>query len=40
TADDLAGVRSALSGPRVGPFLLDARISPAGYRHILTVSRG
>jgi acetolactate synthase-1/2/3 large subunit len=40
TADDLAGVRSALRGPRVGPFLLDARISPAGYRHILTVSRG
>jgi acetolactate synthase-1/2/3 large subunit len=40
TADDLAGVRSALGGSRGGPFLLDARISPAGYRHILTVSRG
>jgi acetolactate synthase I/II/III large subunit len=40
TADDLAGVRTALDRRRSGPFLLDARISPAGYRHILAVSRG
>jgi acetolactate synthase-1/2/3 large subunit len=40
TADDLSGVRAALGRVRSGPFLLDARINPAGYRHILAVSRG
>ncbi|MHA6795189.1 thiamine pyrophosphate-binding protein [Pseudonocardia bannensis] len=42
-ADDVAGVRAALSAPSAagpGPFLLDARIGPAGYRHIIDVSRG
>jgi len=40
TAEDLPGVRTALDSAGGGPFLLDARISPAGYRHILAVSRG
>jgi acetolactate synthase-1/2/3 large subunit len=40
TAEDLPGVRAALGRAGGGPFLLDARISPAGYRHVLAVSRG
>ncbi|WP_028929806.1 thiamine pyrophosphate-binding protein [Pseudonocardia asaccharolytica] len=39
-ADDLAGVRAALAGVDGGPFLLDARVDPSGYRHLLEVSRG
>ncbi|NMH96411.1 thiamine pyrophosphate-binding protein [Pseudonocardia acidicola] len=39
-ADDAGGVRAALARAGDGPFLLDARIDPAGYRHIIEVSRG
>ena len=40
TAHDVAGVREALAQAGPGPFLLDARIDPASYRHLLRVSRG
>ncbi|MCX6466772.1 MAG: thiamine pyrophosphate-dependent enzyme, partial [Pseudonocardiales bacterium] len=40
TADDVAGVRAALRSAGPGPFLLDARIDPASYRHLMAVSRG
>ena len=40
TADDLEGVRAALRGAGPGPFLLNARIDPASYRHLISVSRG
>ncbi len=40
TAHDVAGVRAALRTAGPGPFLLDARIDPAGYRHLMAVSRG
>lgn len=40
TAGDAAGVRAALAGVGDGPFLLDARVDPAGYRHVMAVSRG
>jgi acetolactate synthase-1/2/3 large subunit len=40
TADDPAGVAAALRGAGRGPFLLDARVDPASYRHLLAVSRG
>jgi acetolactate synthase I/II/III large subunit len=39
-ADDLAAVRGALRAVPDGPFLLDAHIDPAGYRQLLSVSRG
>jgi acetolactate synthase-1/2/3 large subunit len=39
-AGDVEGVRSALAGAGAGPFLLDARVDPASYRHVLAVSRG
>ncbi|MBO0848615.1 MAG: thiamine pyrophosphate-binding protein, partial [Pseudonocardia sp.] len=39
-ADDLARVRAALARARSGPFLLDARVDPAGYRHVLRTCRG
>ncbi len=40
TVDDAAGARAALSGRRTGPFLLDARVDPRSYRHLIAVSRG
>jgi acetolactate synthase-1/2/3 large subunit len=40
TAGDGAGVRAALDQAGPGPFLLDARVDPAGYRHVMAVSRG
>lgn len=40
TAVDVAEVEAALRGAPVGPFLLDARIDPASYRHLMAVSRG
>jgi acetolactate synthase-1/2/3 large subunit len=40
TAGDAAGVAAALAGAGPGPFLLDARVDPAGYRHVMAVSRG
>ena len=40
TADDVDGVRAALQPGGPGPFLLDARIDPASYRHLMSVSRG
>jgi acetolactate synthase-1/2/3 large subunit len=40
TAQDAAGVRAALRSAGPGPFLLDARIDPASYRHLMAVSRG
>jgi acetolactate synthase-1/2/3 large subunit len=40
TAEDAAGVRAALRSAGPGPFLLDARIDPASYRHLMAVSRG
>ncbi len=40
TADDYEGVRAALQTAGPGPFLLDARIDPASYRHLISVSRG
>jgi acetolactate synthase-1/2/3 large subunit len=39
-AEDLDTVHRALRRVRGGPFLLDARIDPSGYRHLLAVSRG
>jgi acetolactate synthase-1/2/3 large subunit len=39
-ADDVDDVRTALNGAGRGPFLLDARIDPASYRHLMAVSRG
>jgi acetolactate synthase I/II/III large subunit len=39
-AHDVAGVDAALDRAGPGPFLLDARIDPAGYRHVLAASRG
>ncbi len=40
TVEDAAGVRAALRGAPPGPFLLDARIDPASYRHLIAISRG
>lgn len=40
TADDVTGVAAALRASGPGPFLLDARVDPASYRHLLAVSRG
>ena len=40
TADRPDDVRAALGRAPAGPFLLDARVDPAGYRHLLSVSRG
>lgn len=40
TADDEADVRHALGAAGPGPFLLDARVDPGSYRHLLAVSRG
>ncbi|GAY10529.1 thiamine pyrophosphate-binding protein [Pseudonocardia sp. N23] len=39
-AGDVAGVTAALGGAGDGPFLLDARVDPAGYAHVMRVSRG
>jgi acetolactate synthase I/II/III large subunit len=39
-ADDLEMAHRALRRVRGGPFVLDARIDPAGYRQLLAVSRG
>jgi acetolactate synthase-1/2/3 large subunit len=40
TAEDAGGVRDTLQRAGPGPFLLDARIDPASYRHLMAVSRG
>lgn len=40
TATSLSEVDAALDREGRGPFLLDARIDPAGYRTVLRVSRG
>ncbi|ODT99721.1 MAG: hypothetical protein ABS81_25210 [Pseudonocardia sp. SCN 72-86] len=39
-AGDVAGVGAALDEAGDGPFLLDARVDPAGYAHVMRVSRG
>ena len=39
-ANDVGQVAAALDRAGSGPFLLDARIDPSSYRHILAVSRG
>jgi acetolactate synthase-1/2/3 large subunit len=39
-AVDVAGVDAALDAAGPGPFLLDARIDPSSYAHVLAVSRG
>jgi hypothetical protein len=39
-ARSVADVDAALDRVGYGPFLLDARIDPAGYRTVLAVSRG
>ncbi|MGQ0576481.1 MAG: thiamine pyrophosphate-binding protein [Pseudonocardia sp.] len=40
TATDAAEVDAALRATGPGPFLLDAKIDPASYRHLLAVTRG
>jgi acetolactate synthase-1/2/3 large subunit len=40
TADDVTGAAAALRASGPGPFLLDARVDPTSYRHLLAVSRG
>jgi hypothetical protein len=39
-ADDVAGLRRALSSPGNGPHLVDARIDPSAYRHVIRTIRG
>jgi thiamine pyrophosphate-dependent acetolactate synthase large subunit-like protein len=39
-ADDVDDVRTTLNGAGRGPFLLDARVDPASYRHLMAVWRG
>ena len=38
--DDVAGLRRALSSPGTGPRLVDARIDPSAYRHVIRAIRG
>ena len=40
TAENVTEVHAALRHAGPGPFLLDARIDPASYRHLMAVSRG
>jgi acetolactate synthase I/II/III large subunit len=39
-ARDVAALRRALATPGAGPRLVDVRVDPAGYRHILRTIRG
>ena len=36
----MSDVEAAVDRVGTGPFLLDARIGPAGYREVLRISRG
>jgi acetolactate synthase-1/2/3 large subunit len=38
--DDVAGLRHALSSRGDGPRLVDARIDPSAYRHVIRTIRG
>lgn len=37
---DVDGLRAALGTTGSGPSLIDARIDPAGYPHVLRTTRG
>jgi acetolactate synthase-1/2/3 large subunit len=38
--EDVDGLRRALEHPGTGPRLIDARIDPSAYRHVITTIRG